>query len=165
MIKRCSKCNCDKDLLEFSKSKYKSGYASRCIACTNIYHKIYYQNNKDKLAKRSRDRYAINPEKNKSFSKNWIKNNPDKVKERHLKRYGINLIQYKTMIINQNYSCKICKTSQSELNQDLCVDHCHRTYKVRGLLCVACNMILGLLKDRLDVTCSIKEYLIENQVV
>jgi hypothetical protein len=29
----------------------------------------------------------------------------------------------------------------------LCVDHCHKTHKIRGMLCQRCNKGLGLFKD------------------
>ena len=31
--------------------------------------------------------------------------------------------------------------------KELCVDHCHKTGKIRGLLCFACNSGIGHLKD------------------
>ena len=44
------------------------------------------------------------------------------------------------MYEKQNYSCKICK----KINilgdkKGLQVDHCHKTGKIRGLLCPSCN--------------------------
>jgi hypothetical protein len=40
--------------------------------------------------------------------------------------------------------CAICRKRSKER---LCVDHCHLTGMVRGLLCHACNLALGSLKD------------------
>lgn len=58
------------------------------------------------------------------------------------------------MLADQDGRCAGC---QGELilrlhetnnsGQDLVVDHCHETGKVRGLLCRTCNMGLGQLKD------------------
>jgi len=42
--------------------------------------------------------------------------------------------------------CEIC-----ESQKDLVIDHCHKTNKVRGVLCKTCNMGIGLLKDSLQV--------------
>ena len=39
--------------------------------------------------------------------------------------------------------CNIC----SKPEDTLCVDHCHKTGKIRGLLCFDCNTGLGKLGD------------------
>ena len=71
------------------------------------------------------------------------------VKEfRLIERYGISLPQYKTLLHKQNGVCAICKKPETLLRngvtQPLSVDHDHVTGKVRGLLCRACNLMLGL---------------------
>lgn len=48
------------------------------------------------------------------------------------------------MLDEQNGVCAICKFKPKTVFH---VDHCHSTGKVRGLLCINCNMALGLLKD------------------
>lgn len=40
--------------------------------------------------------------------------------------------------------CYICNSKK-----DLCIDHCHKTKLVRGVLCRFCNMGIGLLKDNI----------------
>jgi hypothetical protein len=65
----------------------------------------------------------------------WQKAHPDRVKASLRKRkYGLSADQYETMLKAQDYRCKICKKRQK-----LCVDHCHKTGRVRGLLCIPCN--------------------------
>jgi hypothetical protein len=53
-------------------------------------------------------------------------------------------------LIEQKYSCAICKISASELDRELSVDHDHATDKVRGLLCSPCNIGLGIFQDNIE---------------
>lgn len=46
------------------------------------------------------------------------------------------------MASRQRGGCAICREKKR-----LCVDHCHVSKKVRGLLCRECNIALGLLND------------------
>ncbi len=64
------------------------------------------------------------------------------------------------MLQDQKNSCLICNR---ELDQSACVDHCHTTGKVRGLLCRQCNMALGLLKDNIDSLENAINYLKRNK--
>lgn len=87
--------------------------------------------------------------------KNWNKNNPGKSKATArntvLKtKYGITLEDYNIMLFEQDGCCTICNTHHTEFTKGLAVDHCHTTGKVRGLLCVQCNLALGNFKD--DIT-------------
>ena len=51
--------------------------------------------------------------------------------------YGLTLAQYEALRVGQRGKCAIC----GALGR-LCVDHCHKTGKVRGLLCSQCNYSL-----------------------
>lgn len=75
--------------------------------------------------------------------------NPTKHREQHLVRfYGITQVQYDEMAATQNFQCKCCgKAAAEEKYGKLSVDHCHKTGKVRGLLCSKCNMIIGQSND------------------
>lgn len=57
-------------------------------------------------------------------------------------RYGIGIEDYEEMIIKQNNKCAICKTELVKPH----IDHCHKTKKVRALLCINCNLTLGALE-------------------
>ena len=79
--------------------------------------------------------------------------NPDRgAKDELWRRYGLTLGQYELMLKSQNGVCKICgRTETRKLNEKvtrLCVDHCHKTQKVRGLLCYSCNTKLGHIEDK-----------------
>ena len=77
----------------------------------------------------------------------------------HLRsRYGLEPEEYLVLFQNQNGKCAICKTSISMAGTGH-VDHCHKTNKVRGLLCHGCNTGIGKLKDNVDILQSALEYL------
>ena len=54
------------------------------------------------------------------------------------------------MLDRQGGVCAICKKKPDE-GKPLCVDHCHVTGKVRGLLCHKCNMVLAFGNDDPDI--------------
>lgn len=57
--------------------------------------------------------------------------------------YGMAIDDYERMYYGQDGRCAICK----EKPDLLCVDHCHGSGLVRGLLCKKCNTGLGYFKD------------------
>ena len=84
----------------------------------------------------------------------------DKKHEIHIARkYKITLKQYDDILKSQNKSCAICGISVTMLKRNICVDHCHKTGKVRGLLCGNCNSTIGYAKDNIDVLNNAIKYL------
>ena len=69
--------------------------------------------------------------------------------------HGLSLQDYRAMFERQGKVCGICKTP----GKPLCVDHCHATGKVRGLLCRDCNLGLGNYKDNPVFTRAATAYL------
>jgi hypothetical protein len=69
--------------------------------------------------------------------------------------HGLSLQDYRAMLERQGKVCGICKTP----GKPLCVDHCHATGKVRGLLCRDCNLGLGNYKDNPVFTRAATAYL------
>jgi hypothetical protein len=61
--------------------------------------------------------------------------------------------QYAELMKNEN--CQIC---DAELTKK-CIDHCHSTNKVRGVLCNNCNTALGLVGDNIQTLQKMIEYL------
>lgn len=70
------------------------------------------------------------------------------------KEYGLSLTAHDAMLSQQNGRCKICYEASP-----LVVDHCHKTGKVRGLLCEPCNRGLGHFKDEPRRLIAAKMYL------
>lgn len=64
---------------------------------------------------------------------------------------GVDRHVYKNMIKFCNNKCEICNknVSTSRVNKTACVDHCHKTNKVRGILCNNCNSGLGSFDDNI----------------
>ncbi len=52
----------------------------------------------------------------------------------------------------EEHICKKAETIRLKSGEPraLAIDHCHKTGKVRGLLCQACNTALGLLEDDIE---------------
>lgn len=77
--------------------------------------------------------------------------------------YGITPEEYNKMLVDQNERCAICdrdKTQLPEAQQKLYVDHCHKTGKVRKLLCYGCNSAIGFFKENIESLKSAINYLI-----
>ena len=60
------------------------------------------------------------------------------------RNYGLSRKEHRRLLDEQNGVCAVCKLPS---RRALCVDHCHATRQVRGLLCDKCNTALGLLGD------------------
>lgn len=82
------------------------------------------------------------------------------------KTYGITLIQYQEMSKEQDNKCAICEKINEfgAWNNKLVVDHCHKTNKIRQLLCDKCNkglvnlmIILNYLLRHLNTLKNIKD--------
>jgi len=100
----------------------------------------------------------------------YTKKNPEKYRKMQLKcklkkNYGISLAEYEDMFSSQNGKCAICFQNETAIDPrtnlifNLAVDHCHKTNKIRGLLCANCNRALGLFKDNLVTIMSAYHYL------
>lgn len=79
------------------------------------------------------------------------------------KNFGITLSDYSAMVVEQHGCCAICDQHETEERlgkvRALSVDHNHETGKVRGLLCIACNKMIGIAKENEDILISAIKYL------
>src|SRR3990167_1728945 len=56
-----------------------------------------------------------------------------------LKKYGITEKTYDAILSQQKGRCAVCQRNSHVFAKRLCVDHDHRTGRIRGLLCFFCN--------------------------
>lgn len=115
--KICIKCELSKPLSDFHKDRSKSsGTSGTCKECRKKY---------TESTKVERSHYNRKQNLNR--------------------RYGLQLEDYNKMLIEQDFKCAICSSKHSEMEK-LCVDHCHTSGAIRGLLCHSCNKFLGFLE-------------------
>ena len=130
----CPKCKDPKELMDFGKDMNRpTGIQSPCKECGRKANTNSYKKHREKRLK-----YKSN---------------------RHVLRYGITQQNYMDMFEQQNGCCNICGKHQTTLKYKLCVDHCHKTNKIRGLICMACNKALGLMLDDTQILQSAINYL------
>lgn len=60
-------------------------------------------------------------------------------------RYGITIEQFEAILAAQGNVCAVCK----EPDKVFCVDHNHKTLKIRGIICLNCNLrVVGGARDQ-----------------
>ena len=77
------------------------------------------------------------------------------------RKFGMSEEEYIKMSDAQDNRCAICGVHQLELDRKMAVDHSHKTGKIRGLLCMHCNVGIGYLKDSVDLLEKAQKYLLE----
>ncbi len=115
--------------------------------------------------------YKNDPDKFKNRTREWRKKHGNLVREREreyrlLRRYGITMEQRDALIESQDGKCALCDCVLTDLRLPSpsghnypCIDHDHKTGKVRGILCVGCNRALGRLGDSVDSIQKVLNYL------
>ena len=120
--------------------------------------KRYREKNRELINAKARADYQLGKKKKYPRSQETTRN------LHYQRKYGISLDEYKNLAAQQNNKCCICgeeETTKSKTGEQpsLCVDHCHDTGKVRGLLCRMCNSALGKFKDSVEILEKAKLYL------
>lgn len=148
-----------------------------CVLCAKLMNEKYRSSKKGQVTnKRNRqsshtkaaDKKYQKTDKAKAYHKSLAKDRfaSGITTELTLNRsYGITTQQRDDMIEAQSYKCKICHTQfegKGRAQFAPCIDHCHITGVVRGILCNRCNVGLGWFKDSTDNLLSAIEYL--NQI-
>ena len=59
------------------------------------------------------------------------------------RKYGQDVDYYDYMLVMQNGVCAVCGRTDNFHHKHFDIDHNHYTKKPRGLLCTACNRLVG----------------------
>lgn len=150
--KTCTDCRTSKPVSSFTKERRgKYGVKSKCKRCVRVRERAYREANKDK------------------YKAYYTKTNKEaKESGRRLdwylqSTYGITLDEYTTILTTQCGKCAICGTTDKGRYNRFYVDHCHTTGVVRGLLCEACNYLLGHAYDNQTTLIAAARYLQEHE--
>ncbi len=126
--KKCFTCGKVKSAKSFSRKRASNdGYNSSCRSCTTAYNR----------SRHSSDLYSLHKQR-----ENNLKNG-----------YNLTFTEYDAIFQSQSGVCACCGREETAFSrvansfQRLSVDHCHRTNKIRGLLCSNCNTALGLMHE------------------
>lgn len=138
--KLCSACKKMLPIKNFYPRKNRPlGLSPKCKPCErkrrNGYANIYREKNREEIRAKDRERNKLRPNRSRGSM---------------LKRlYGITIPQFDEMLIKQKHLCAICgfKHDESKKSTKLHIDHCHKSKRVRSLLCSRCNKGLGHFKD------------------
>ena len=100
--------------------------------------------NVDRSRENQRKRRRVNPEKIRQINRVCER-------RRKLRKYGLTEQSYKDLFEFQCKCCAICNNKLPGGKRDWHVDHCHKTGKVRGILCHHCNLMLGNARDTPEI--------------
>lgn len=65
--------------------------------------------------------------------------------KRRATKYGLTVVDVDAMLAEQDGKCWLCQRKPAVV-----IDHCHKTGRVRGMLCHGCNTGLGKLGDSVE---------------
>lgn len=142
-MKICAKCGVEKPLCEFPQRDKTGAVFNQCVICRREAHRkavAKYRKTErgraylKKKRKKKRKKYAATPRciiKMREYALRY--------------KFNISIDEYNSILKKQDNKCAICNMSETQRN--LAVDHCHKTGKIRGLLCNRCNKGIGLFSD------------------
>lgn len=88
-------------------------------------------------------------EKYLASQRGYYKKNPQSYHWARIKKeFGLTRETFFDLVEKQDNKCALCEKPFEGLSRRLIhIDHCHQTGRVRGLLCMTCNVALGMLGD------------------
>jgi len=123
--------------------EYMRQYRARTKAERTAYDKAWRRKHADRLLAKRRD-----PERRRQ-----------KYRTKFMGRYGASETTFDDLLLAQNGRCGVCSRQFPDDDKHPQMDHCHKTGKVRALLCMRCNILLGAANDSQEILDLAKAYL------
>ena len=148
---------------DYKNNWYKKNYEPKPRVLKTEQHFKQYEKDYNSTPERKKfmHEYRRRPEnliKERASGKKYVEKNPEVKQNGHFKRnFGISLDDYKNMLSCQDNKCVICLKPETKVHKktnkviNLAVDHCHKSGKIRGLLCWSCNTSIGKFNDDVEV--------------
>ncbi len=152
-IKICFTCGKPKALFDFYKSSYWVSNKGNPVVKYAVHRNCKICERKQTTSKRTSPAKTRQPRPIMSFEDTQIAKRNNLLK----RKYGITLDRYNEFLERQNGGCAIC--GEPPTTQILVVDHCHKSGKIRGLLCHKHNSAIGFLNDSPELIKKANEYL------
>lgn len=121
---------------------------SWCKDCIKQYDKSRYNENPEQVMQRTKEYYHDNIDKSLK----------DAMWRKMRLRYGLTKEGFDELLNDQSGRCAVCN---KPLDEHLHVDHCHKTNKVRGLVCGKCNNSISVVEQSNDMNEDLKKAIIE----
>jgi len=134
-----------------------SGATRKCNKCNEVlpvteFH-IQAGKNPNHYRFNSPCKFCANFHRNKNYHKAYLR----KIK------YDLSQEDYDLKLKEQNYSCAICDIHKDDYSKEFSVDHCHKTGKVRSLLCTQCNSGIGFFRENITLMKKAIQYIKKHQ--
>lgn len=174
----CSECEKRKKLDEFARDKNRPlGRCYICRPCNVLRSRTWYKNNKAKALANGQRWRENNREKQRASSRKYYKNNAERIRAKnrvkhntprgrararreHLWRsFKMTPEQWDEMFTAQGSKCGCCGTREPASKRGWHTDHDHKTKRVRGIVCHACNVMIGAARDSIEILEAGKRYL------
>lgn len=148
----------------------------RCPVCDSAFKAAYYERRKEQVREynaKYNQRAAIKEYRRKKTAEYRLQESvrlAHNTQERQRRKdaryrfvrvvrgYGLEVVDFAHLLKAQDFKCVGCREALN-LDRRTHIDHCHKTGRVRGILCHFCNLVLGQAKDRAEVLRRLADYL------
>jgi Recombination endonuclease VII len=138
---------------------YQRAYRARHLEKVRARDREWKQKNAHRFKGYSAKFHAKHPEKRRIYAERYRLSGRQKENQRKW-RYGVTSEMLAALLIEQNNCCAVCGVPFTERTPY--IDHDHKTGKVRGLVHMKCNTLMGLAGDDPEVLEKAARYLRRN---
>ena len=153
-----------------------------CVPCAAETSRNHYLANREKILTRCSERRKIKAAEIRAYQKRYYRENHARLRAKNRKwhaehkdrtrdrtwelrkLYNLTHAQYESILDSQGGTCAICLNPEPVKGRCLAVDHCHKTGRVRGLLCGRCNTGIGNFREDPELLKTAIAYIIKGKL-